>query len=146
MMNTVLHPIWGPELCGKVKQWLENAKSFCALVISQLTKVLDLKHALVLKPGSLHCSTLFTGNQATIARFGDSQTVDGEVGCIRKLAVDFLCRSIGANFDLLGERPDGSPYKVSVILTYHIMRVIQIRTPWLDSQRDRCHNFESGIR
>lgn len=105
-------------------------------MISQLTKVLDLKHALVLEPRSLHCSTLFIGNQATIARFGDSQTVDGKFGCIRKLAVDFLCRSIGANLDLLGQRPDGFPYRVSIILTYHIMRVIQIRTPWLDSQRD----------
>ena len=45
-------------------------------MVYKLTKVLDLQNALVLEPNSRHCRALFIGNHATVARFGDPQTVD----------------------------------------------------------------------
>lgn len=63
-------------MCKRSHQLEITSSPLLVQMVYKLTKVLDLQNALVLEPNSRHCRALFIGNHATVARFGDPQTVD----------------------------------------------------------------------
>lgn len=77
-MKVVRHAIWGPVIWGEVYRQKERERKAGAFgVTGRPTYIFDVDCALFSKTGVIYSQGLFIRNNAAIATFGDSQTING---------------------------------------------------------------------